>query len=657
MTDQAHPASPPAPIPAHPSPAPDGGPGAPQELLSEDSVLYSLLKGIAQTSGDECFQALVRNLATAISVKYAVVAEFLSPPLTVRTLAFWGGTRFLDNVEYSVVGTPCESVIGGRFAHHPSGLCARFPADKPLVALGAESYLGVPLLDPAGGVLGHLFVLDTRPMPPVPRNLAVFRIFAARATTELLRRRAEEALRQSEERFRSVINASMDAVVAFDSSLRIAIFNSAAERIFRCTQADAVGAPITRFAPPALAAHLQRYAAESAPAHAGASHPLPAGLAARRADGEEFPIEGAVSFAAAGRSALVAITLRDIGEREQTRRRLEELRHENAYLKETAAGHAPGSEPDIVGKSPAIRKVLADIALVAPTDSNVIIMGETGSGKELIARAVHARSQRHDRPFIKVNCAALPAGLVESEFFGHEKGAFTGAVAARRGRFELANGGTIFLDEVGEVSPDVQVKLLRVLQEQEFERVGGSSTIKVDVRVIAATNRDLAADVDAGRFRADLYYRLGVFPISVPPLRDRPSDIPLLTGYFVTPIAAAMGKRIDRVDPETLSRLSRYPWPGNIRELRNVIERAVILTPDDEPVLRVDPSILLPRGAAPAASAPRAGSSLADVEREHIAAVLRQTGGAIAGPSGAAAILGLPPSTLRSKMAKLGIKA
>jgi transcriptional regulator with GAF, ATPase, and Fis domain len=252
---------------------------------------------------------------------------------------------------------------------------------------------------------------------------------------------------------------------------------------------------------------------------------------------------------------------------------------------------------------------------------------------------------------VKVNCAALPAGLVESEFFGHEKGAFTGAVASRRGRFELADGGTIFLDEVGEVSPDVQVKLLRVLQESEFERVGGTETVKVNVRVIAATNRDLADEVRQQRFRADLFYRLSVFPIGVPPLRERIADIPVLAAYFVTQLAAALGKRIDEIDPATVERLTRYRWPGNIRELRNVLERAMILS--EGSTLRIEAGDL----AAPPGAPGAASMSLTDMERAHIVAVLEQTGGVVGGANGAAKILGVPPSTLRSTMTRLGIKA
>ncbi len=310
---------------------------------------------------------------------------------------------------------------------------------------------------------------------------------------------------------------------------------------------------------------------------------------------------------------------------------------------------------------------------VAKTDATVLITGETGTGKELFARAVHSASRRHDKPLIKLNCAALPPGLVESELFGHEKGAFSGAIQRRLGRFELAQGGTIFLDEIGEVPADVQVKLLRVLQEREFERVGGSQSIKIDVRVIAATNRDLPKAMREGKFREDLFYRLNVFPIELPPLRDRIGDVPLLVQFLVAAFSMRVGVRIESVGRATMERLVCYHWPGNIRELENVLERAIILS--NGPMLEIDPAVFgtsLQTGTpgservAPgshAVTSPFAGGeipggsleSLEENERTHILAALDQTGWVIEGSRGAATILEIHPNTLRSRMKKLGI--
>ncbi len=304
---------------------------------------------------------------------------------------------------------------------------------------------------------------------------------------------------------------------------------------------------------------------------------------------------------------------------------------------------------DIVGTSAPLQNVLNQVEVVAPTDSTVLLLGETGTGKEIIARAVLNVSSRSNRPFVKLNCAAIPSGLLESELFGHEKGAFTGAVSQKIGRFELANGGTLFLDEVGDIPLELQPKLLRVLQEQEFERLGNSRTVRVDVRLIAATNRDLEQMVAEKQFREDLYFRLNVFPIRIPPLRERSEDISLLVQYYVDKYSQRMNKRIDVIPEETMAALCRYSWPGNIRELQNLIERAVIMTPGN--VLQIQVSDLQESNRTLSTMA----GTLEDVERQRILQALREAGAVIGGPHGAAVRLGLKRTTLLSKMQKLGI--
>jgi len=324
------------------------------------------------------------------------------------------------------------------------------------------------------------------------------------------------------------------------------------------------------------------------------------------------------------------------------------LEEENLFLRSEL--DARDFSEDIVGSSAALRRVLAQIDKVAHTDSTVLILGETGTGKELVAAAIHRRSARHRRPMIGLNCAALPPGLVASELFGHEKGAFTGALQRRAGRFELARGSTLFLDEVGDLSLDVQAALLRVLQEGTFERVGGTETLRTDARLIAATNRELDREVEEGRFRSDLYYRLAVFPIPVPPLRERAEDIPILVEYFAARHGAILGRRFRRVDRRTMDALVRYDWPGNVRELENVIERAAILSEGDR--LLLDVSTL---GAGAPAGADRRVTSLKSQERRAIEEALRQTRGRVSGPRGAAALLELPSTTLESKIQRLRI--
>lgn len=329
----------------------------------------------------------------------------------------------------------------------------------------------------------------------------------------------------------------------------------------------------------------------------------------------------------------------------------DKLTQEKLYLEDELRSEMNFQE--IIGNSPVLRRVLRQVEAVAPTGSTVLIHGETGTGKELIARAVHNLSQRHASSFVKLNCAAIPTGLLESELFGHERGAFTGAVTQRIGRFELANQGTIFLDEVGEIPLDLQPKLLRVLQEKEFERLGGSRTLHTNARLIAATNRDLQSMVDEQKFRSDLFYRLNVFPIHVPPLRERTEDIPFLVRHFAQYFAFNMSKQIDTISSETMNALVRYPWPGNIRELQNVIERAVILSKG--PSLKVPLSDLKPRSLDGANGSGNGLATLEEVERRHILSVLEQTNWVFAGPNGAAARLGIKRPTLQFRMQKLGI--
>jgi PAS domain S-box-containing protein len=337
---------------------------------------------------------------------------------------------------------------------------------------------------------------------------------------------------------------------------------------------------------------------------------------------------------------------------EEIKRLKDRLEDENLALREEIDQASMFEE--IVGASAALKGVLSHVAKVAPTDSTVLISGETGTGKELIARAIHKHSRRADRAFITLNCAATPPSLIASELFGHEKGAFTGAVQQRRGRFELAHSGTILLDEIGEIPIDTQVALLRVLQERQIERVGGSRAIPVDVRVIAATNRDLSTAIAAGTFRSDLFYRLNVFPIFVPPLRQRPDDIPILVEYFVKRFAEKMAKRIRQIDKRTLELCRGYEWPGNIRELQNIVERSVILTPGD--TFSIDEAWLSSQRPLRTEGSDPLPQALEDQERDLIESALAKSRGKVAGPQGAAATLGIPASTLESKIRQLKIE-
>jgi PAS domain S-box-containing protein len=380
-----------------------------------------------------------------------------------------------------------------------------------------------------------------------------------------------------------------------------------------------------------------------------------------RKDGTSFPVEYTSTpiHNEQGQLEGAVVVFWDISERKEAEARLEfamneiaslkdKLEIENQYLQEEIKTEQNFEE--IIGKSSAIKKVLSNVEQVADTNATVLILGETGTGKELFARAIHNNSSRRDRVLVKVNCATLPSNLIESELFGHKKGSFTGAVEDKMGRFELADKGTIFLDEIGELPIELQAKLLRVLQEGEFERLGDSRTVKVDIRVIAATNRNLKKAIEEGRFREDLYYRLNVFPLYVPALRQRKLDIPLLVNFFSLKFAKSQGKTIKNISENMMKKLQSYSWPGNIRELENIIERAIILSKDGN--LKMDDSLDL---SEPLNQKESHHSTLEDVERSHIISVLDETDWIISGEKGAAGLLGLNPNTLRSRIQKLGI--
>ena len=617
-------------------------------------ALRTIVEGTATATGTEFFYALVRELALALNVRHAFVCELLGSRTRVRTLAFWLDGQLTDNTEFDLDGTPCEVVIRGETVYLTKKVHEMFPRDTWLRTKGIESYFGVPLISESGNeMMGHLAVLHDQPMVKEFRGMALLRIFAARARAELERKRAEQALRNSEERLSSILSSALDAIITIDAEQCITLFNPAAEKIFRCSAERMIGQSFMPLLSKRFGNLLKGYCLAVQPATVNSQQLwAPEGLTARRCDGEEFLVEATLSPLEIGGQHFYTVILRDVTERWHSEETLKHLQLENLYLQEEIKTRQGPSH--IIGDSPAMQDVFGQVEQVAGADATVLLTGETGTGKSVIARAIHDLSDRRDKLFVNVNCAALPGELVESELFGHEKGAFTGATAQRKGRFELADGGTLFLDEVGELSASAQAKLLRVLQDQEFERVGGTHTLKVNVRLVAATNRDLAKMVKEGSFRTDLYYRLNVFPIRLPSLRERPSDIPLLVRYFLDKFARKMNKSIRDLSPNARERLLHYSWPGNIRELQNVIERATILARG--PLLEIDNALELRLDDQDATTTSPALASLEAMERAYILQVLERTGWVIEGEPGAAAILDLNPSTLRSRMQKLNIR-
>ena len=661
-----------------------------------EETLRHITEGTAGSTGDEFFRSLVKHLARALQVRYSFVAECTDETKkNVRMLAFWQGEDFGNNIEFPLAGTPCESVIQGNVCSYPERLQVLFPEDEGLVALGAQSYAGVPLVNRVGNILGHLVVIDDKPRVFSEQAFSFLRIFATRAGAELERKHAADALRKSQEHLRTLLDIN-NAIVT--KLTREELFTAIAEVLARVIEFDRLA--LSMYDPESDVLRLVTYAG---PYHRDDYTPIgrvldlndsPAGRAflsqkpvlrrnleserqtssEQRAYGHGFRSLCALPLTIRGRrigamtvgslakdqyaeadteflvevANQVAIAVDNMKLHEETGALKARFEAEAVYLQEEIKTEHNFEE--IIGQSAPVRQLLRNVEQVAPTEATVLIQGETGTGKELVARAVHDRSRRKDRPLVKVNCGSIPAGLVESELFGHEKGAFTGATQRRVGRFELANGGTIFLDEVTELPIDTQVKLLRVLQEGEFERVGSSQTIKVDVRAIAATNRDLKEVVKNGTFRSDLFYRLNVFPLAVPALRERKDDIPLLVNFFLSRFGKKLGKEVRGVSQKSMDNLLRYDWPGNVRELQNIVERAAVLA--SGPIVQIDESMV---GSGEIARE-SVVDTLENAERNHILRALNETRWIVHGKKGAAEILGINPSTLRSRMEKLGIK-
>ena len=627
-------------------------------------VLHDIhLDILGSRSSRDIAQATISHVQSLIPCRRVSVAVVDVPRGIGRLIALHDDEAATEPREGTVIPLEAFGVIGDLQA----GIVRNLPSLGDVSGIvqmlrnsGLRSFINVPLLAD-GELIGVLNVSSVEEAAfsqeaietaqQVASTLAValrqaqLREHIERYANELEDRVALRTadLERSENRLSAILNTLPDLVFVVDRDGRyIEILTSREDLLFRPAP-EMLGKRFHDLLPQAVAdAHLRllRQTLETR-----SSHTLEYSLTVRAGERWFEGRTGMMGLEIDGQPAVTFIA-RDITDR----RRAEELESQNVYLQEELT--VERSFGEIVGQSSAMKQVFRSIERVADTDSTVLLLGETGTGKELIARALHRLSRRRDAVMVKVNCGALPSSLAESELFGHERGAFTGAVQQKRGRFELANNGTIFLDEVGELSLDVQVKLLRVLQEQELERLGSTRPTKVNIRVIAATNRDLEAEVQRGNFRSDLFYRLNIFPIHIPPLRDRKEDVPLLSGHFVTDFARRMGKSVDRIGSLASARLAVYAWPGNVRELANVMERAVILC--EGPVIQDEHIGVLDRRSGAVES--DAFLTLAEMERQHIERALARTGGVLAGPQGAARLLGMRRSTVWSRMRKLGIQ-
>ena len=623
---------------------------------SEEELLRTVSEATSGLIGEDFLIELARHITVTLSMRYALITECANEDKTrLRTLCYVDGEKVLDNVEYDTSGAPCEFIVQGRDIFMPAGVEKQFPREK-----GIESAIGVPICSSKSGeVIGHILTLDPDPITTEKNQIAILKIFAARAGAEIERFKAEEKLRlaniqlqellkESEERYRDLFEQAPIAYVHEGLDSKFIKANRAALRILGVRPDQVLETYGKSLAPDTPDA--QRRLKEAFESIGRGTDTSGVVLELRRKDNSQ-PIwiqwwsnpDPGGQFT---RTMFIDITDRVLIEQEQAR-----LQAQNQYLRDEIKLN--NNFEEIISKSKLFHKVLQQVEQVATTDATVLILGESGTGKELIARALHNISNRSKKPLVKINCATLPANLIESELFGHEKGAFTGALERKIGRFELADGGTIFLDEIGELPVELQAKLLRVLQEGEFERLGNPRTMKVNVRVIAATNRNLKTAIEKKEFREDLYYRLNVFPIISPPLRERKEDIPLLVRHFLQKYEGKMGKKITNVAPEVIANLMGYDWPGNIRELENLIERAMILNTGNMLV----PGEWLPAsGSVGAIPGKSSNQKMEDVEREHILEVLKRMNWKVSGEKGAAKILGLNPTTLEARMKKLGLK-
>jgi PAS domain S-box-containing protein len=622
-----------------------------------EHLVFEIAEGVSGQTGEAFFHTLVRCLAAALKADFVLVGALQPGGNRIATLAAYADGADAPAWEYD--------------------------KDLLLAQMGAKGYVDAAMVDSSGRSLGLVCALTRQPLQHPKLAETVLQLFAIRAAAELERKNYEDALARSEQHYRALVSHGNEAVMRIDLDLPIALdlpeqeqleliyqhayvadCNEQAAKLFGRDKAeDLIGARMEAISARDDAKQIERTLA-------GIRSQWQFSQVERTLQGRVLLMtrQGIIED---GKYTGAWVTARDITELKQAEAEVlrlngelkehvteltalkRQLEQDNAYLlEEIKADH---NNHQMIGSSPPFRELLDRIRLVAGTSATVLITGETGTGKELVARAIHNLSPRKDRPLVKINCAAISAGLVESELFGHVKGAFTGATERRVGRFEHANGGTLFLDEITELPLESQSKILRVLQEQEFEPVGSNRTVKVDVRILAATNRNLAEAVREGRFRMDLYYRLLVIPVEVPPLRARREDIPALATHFVKILARQFGRRVHRISEATMRQLMAYDWPGNVRELENLLARAVVLSPGE--VLDV-PLDLGAAHSAPEASLPQSvvSQSLEDAERRHVESVLASTNWVVEGPKGAAGILQMNPSTLRSLMKRLGIR-
>jgi len=619
-------------------------------------ALKQIIETTSQFTGKEFFKALVKHLAEILDVHGVWVTEYLEEKNKLNALAFWLNGKYIDKYEYVVTDTPCQDVIENQdLCHIPDKVVDLYPKDPDLKPFGAVSYMGISLKDIDGKILGHLAFLDNKPMPEIPEVYAIFKIFASRAAAELRREIVQRKVTESESKLNRLVNGTTDAIIEFNSEFKITQSNESANQLFEIKANKLIGTEVKNFfdfnSYAIFKSAILKYDTLSN-AHGTFNFNEP--LVCLNCNGESFPARINLSSYLFENNVFYALYIRNIKDEVSNKIKIKELNTETIMLKEKVNAQQFNY---IIGNSEPIKKCLDFVVQVAPTNANVLLLGETGTGKELFAKAVHESSHRSSKPMITLNCAALPSELIESELFGHVKGAFTGALTTREGRFSLADQGTLFLDEIAELPLPLQAKLLRVIQEGTFEPVGSSETKKVDVRIIAATHRNLEKQIEVGKFREDLFYRLNVFPINIPPLRERGNDIILIANAFFEKFTKNKALYVMPPTKKDLNKLATYNWPGNVRELQNIVERGIITSIDGNFNLdsifgglkKTSPDIT--EGLDILTS-----DDILKLEKNNIIKALNLTNWKISGDGGAAELLNLPRTTLTSKIKKYKIK-
>lgn len=608
---------------------------------------------ISLLTGEEYFQRLVKQISALLGVDTVWMAEYHPDQNAMSTLAFLHKGAYMNNMSYLIEGTPCEEIVQSHeMVHYPRAIRELFPSDHSMLAkFSSESYVGASLCDNSGSVIGSVAILHSRPVLLDEAIHYMLTTIKSRSESELVRFKKEREIRVRENQLLGLINGVQDLLINLNQRGQVVMVNAIAESHLQLDSSSMIGMPIATFLSDASKSNVLS-TIEDLQRTSRRYGWIQGDLKLLPRLGDPFDAEGTLSRYELDKQAYYTLVLRrKVGNYGSDKSK--DLIHQAEHLGEELDELQQSCQ--LIGESQVMKRLLQSIYTVANTDATVLINGETGTGKELVAQHIHQSSHRSKKPMIAVNCGAIPANLIESEFFGHAKGAFTGATSERKGRFQLAHGGTIFLDEIGELPMELQVKLLRVIQEGEFEPVGSSKTIKVDVRIIAATHRNLFQLCCENLFREDLYYRLNVFPIEVPPLRERLDDIPLIAQKFIDKHAKRLNRSFDKLNEAQRNILRSYRWPGNVRELQNVIERAAIMSKSGQIDLSAINRQVKPRTEKISDQPILTRKEFLEFEKQNIIRALEATNWKVSGKDGAAALLDMVPSTLSSRINALGI--